>query len=174
MVPDIDLQLRVVIKALREVVAPAVDPNNKLALEQFHLSLATLGFVESRLPLVRKRVRQELQNAVALAEAVAAALKQNSSPITTEVIAARTALADADVDTSELEAFKSRLLAAVSAAVNASSDAATDLALAKAVVAASKPQFDLTRAWGLPAGFEPDPAEVPPLAGLIASKVARD
>ena len=174
MVPDIDLQLRVVIKALREVVAPAVDPNNRLALEQFHLSLATLGFVESRLPLVRKRVRRELQNAIDLAEAVATAAKQGASPIKTEVIAARAALLDADVDTAEIEALKSRLLAAVSAAVNAPSDAATDLALAKAVVAASKPQFDLTRAWGLPAGFEPEPAEVPPLDGLLASKVARD
>ena len=70
----------------------------------------------------------------------------------------------------ELEAHKSRLLAAVSAAVNASPDAATDRALAKAVVAASKPQFDLVRAWGLPSGFEPDPAQVPPLDDLISGK----
>ena len=170
MVPDIDLQLRVVIKALREVVAPAVDPDNRLAIEQFHLSLATLAFVEARLPLVRQRVRRELKNAMALAEAAVAVMKGGAAPITAEVVAARAALGDADVDTGELEAHKSRLLAAVSAAVNASPDAATDRALAKAVVAASKPQFDLVRAWGLPSGFEPDPAQVPPLDDLISGK----
>jgi hypothetical protein len=169
MVPDIDLQLRVVIKALSEVVAPAVGPNNRLALEQFHLSLATLGFIESRLPLVRKRVRRELQNAIALAEAVAP-VAQGATPIVAAVAAARAALTDADVDTGELETHKTCLLAAASAVVNASSDAATDLALAKAVVAASRSQFDLTRAWGLPAGFEPNPAEVPPLDDLIKNR----
>ena len=43
MVPDADLQLSVVIKALSEVVAPAVDPANRLAVEQLHLSIATIG-----------------------------------------------------------------------------------------------------------------------------------
>lgn len=36
-----------------------------------------------------------------------------------------------------------------------------------AVIAASKPQFDLARAWSMPAGFELDPVEVPALEMLL-------
>ncbi|NDK91451.1 hypothetical protein GYA93_17985 [Gordonia desulfuricans] len=41
--------LRAVIKSLRDVVAPAVDPGDPMAQEQLALSLGTLEFLHSRL-----------------------------------------------------------------------------------------------------------------------------
>jgi hypothetical protein len=163
MVPDIDLQLRVVIKALRDVVLPAVDSGNRLALEQLHLSIATLGMVEARLPLAGSRLRAELANAIALAEAADAAAL--AAPLS----AAKAVLEDPRADGRDLEIHKARLLTAVSTLVDgAPGDGARADSLARAVVAASKPQFDLIRAWCLPAGFEPDPNEVPPIERLLA------
>jgi hypothetical protein len=49
---------------------------------------------------------------------------------------------------------------------------ANDHAIARAIIAASKPQCDLARAWCLPAGFELHPGEVPPLAELLGEKPA--
>lgn len=163
MVPDIDLQLRVVIKALRDVVAPAIDPGNRLAAEQLHLSIATLGMVEARLPLAGRRVRAELANAIAMAEAADAAAL--AAPLSE----ARAALENPRADGRDLEMHKARLLTAVSTLIDdVPEDGARTDSLARAVIAASKPQFDLIRAWCLPAGFEPDPDEVVPIEGLLA------
>jgi len=73
MIPDADLQLSVVIKALRDVVAQAVDPGNRVAAEQLQLSIATLGLLKARLPLLHQCARRELANAISLGEALAAA-----------------------------------------------------------------------------------------------------
>ena len=45
------LQVKIVLKALTDVVLPAVDPNNKLAQEQARLCIGTLQIMASRLPL---------------------------------------------------------------------------------------------------------------------------
>jgi hypothetical protein len=164
MVPDIDLQLRVVIKALRDVVAPAVDPDNRLAVEQLHLSLATLGLIEARLPLAGRRVRAELANAIVLAEAA------DASGLAGPLAAAKAALEDPHADAHQIDSHKSRLLAAVSALVDTAPDGTGADALARAVVSASKPQFDLIRAWCLPAGFEPDPDEVLSIEELLTAR----
>ena len=71
MVPDAELQLDVALKALREVVLPAVDPTNGVAIEQLHLAMMTIGMVRQRMPLAHARARQELRNALDMAERLA-------------------------------------------------------------------------------------------------------
>ena len=166
MVPDIDLQLRVVLKALRDVVAPAIDPANRLAVEQLHLSIATLGMVQARLPLAGARVRAELANAIALAEAAGGA------GFGSLVAAAKAALDDPRCNADALGAQKTQLLAAVSGLVEDAPDGDSADVLARAIVSASRPQFDLIRAWCLSAGFEPDPEEVPVLETLLSGASA--
>lgn len=161
MVPDADLQLAVVIKALRDVVAPAVDPANKLAIEQLHLSIATIGLVQRGLPLAHARARRELLNAVALADAVTAAGG------TLDVAAAGAALADPAADEPRLDEVRRALLAAVEGAVAAAAGTPRETAVARAVIAASKPQCDLARAWGGASGFEVEPDALPALEDLL-------
>src|SRR3546814_11599500 len=66
MIPDLDLQLQVVIKALKDTVMPAVDPAHRMAIEQLGLSIATLSMVRERLPLAGLREWQDLAHAIAL------------------------------------------------------------------------------------------------------------
>jgi hypothetical protein len=169
MVPDADLQLRVVIKALRDVVSPAVEPANRLAMEQLQLSIATLGLLQARLPLLHQCARRELANAIALAEALGA-VADTGGLLDAPLAPARAAVEGADSSAIELEACKARLLEAACRVVERSAGDATDRAIARAIIAASKPQFDLARAWCLPAGFELHPGEVPPLEELLGDQ----
>jgi len=162
MVPDAELQLAVVIKALRDVVAPAVDPGNKPAIEQLHLSIATIGLVQRGLPLAHARARQELLNALGLAEAVTAAGGA------VDDAAARAALADPAADEARLDAVRRAVLVAVEQAVADAAGTARESAVARAVVQASKAQCDLARAWSAPAGFEVEPGAVPALEALLS------
>lgn len=164
MVPGLDLQLRVVIKALHDVVAPALDPANQLAQEQLGLSLATLAFVQSRLPYLHAGSRQQLANAVALATAVADAAQ--TAKFGAQIASAQALLDDPGSSFPDLEGMRGKLLDAVSAVVE-QTPSPHRTAVAKAVIAASKPQFDLARAWSLPAGFELNPEEVPALETLL-------
>ena len=161
MVPDLDLQLQAVIKALGDTVMPALDPANRVAAEQLSLSLATLGMVRARLPLASRREWQELQNMIGLGEAVAALGDFN---------ALDAALADAAVvrDDANPQPFaRTKATRAIGAATSAVVTAGASDAVMRAVVTHSKPATDLSRAWSLPAGFEPDPDEVPALESLL-------
>lgn len=160
MVPDPQLQLAVVIKALREVVVPAIPPANPLAAEQLHLAIATLGLVHDTLPLNHKRVRRELLNAIMLAEGVEAA--DDMAGLADEIAAARNLMEDARADEAMLEELRGALLSATERAV-AKAAPMRQASVARAVVAGSRAQFDLARAWCLSAGFEPDLGKCPPL-----------
>lgn len=162
MVPDTDLQLKVVLKALREVVLPAVDPANGVALEQLHLAMMTVDLVRGQMPFRHQRIRQELRNARDLAAQVADA---GGSGIAVDLIAeAEAALGDPEGSEAALDAIRLRILSAVEEVVATSGGKAE---IARAVIAATRPQTLLTRAWCAPAGFEVDPQHVPPLDSLL-------
>jgi hypothetical protein len=164
MVPDLDLQLQVVIKALRDTVMPAVDPAHRVAVEQLGLAIATLAMVRERLPLAGLREWQDLANAIALGRAASA---EASSIALEQAIGEGAALLDdARPAPGARSAATRAILSAVSVAVREAEDDAT--ALMRAVVEALRPALDLARAWGKSAGFEPDPDEVPELATLLA------
>lgn len=60
------------IKALNEVVLPALDPSDPLATEQLRLVAGFLKFLGARLPYVHDRNRFELEHYLALAGRLAA------------------------------------------------------------------------------------------------------
>ena len=162
MVPDTDLQLKVALKALREVVMPAVDPANGVALEQLHLAIVTVDLVRTRLPLRHARIRQELRNARNLADSVQAAGGEGG--LAELVATADALLLDPEATEASLDATRLGILSAVEDAVAASNG---DRAIARAVIAGMRPQTDLARAWCLPAGFDVDPQDLPPLEQLL-------
>lgn len=164
MVPDLDLQLQVVIKALRDTVMPAVDPAHRMAVEQLGLSIATLGMVRSRLPLLNLREWQDLANAITLGRAV---LADAPSIAVNDALKEAETLRELACPAPEARPAATRaILSAVSAAVKTADDqlAAT---LMRTVVEYSQPALDLARAWGKSAGFEPDPDQVPEVATLL-------
>lgn len=164
MVPDLELQLDVVLKALGEVVMPALPPTERIAAEQLGLSIATLGLVRSRLALEPRRSRAELANALALAEGIAALAA--APELHGALASGRALLADPNPQPGAFAEAVQCLSTLSSAAVDAS-EGEEGAAIDRMVVERSGPIFDLARAWGLPAGFEPDPDEVPPLDALL-------
>lgn len=167
MIPDSDLQLRVVIKALGEVVAPAIDATNRVALEQLQLSLATLRMLHTRLPLERRRVRKELVHAIDLAAATAHALGESPANLSTALDTARIALQDVNCDTSRLDTLRCDLFSAISACVDELEEPALRRRIGQVVVAACEPAIELARAWCAPSGFEADPAQLRSLDQLL-------
>jgi len=162
MIPDPDLQLSVAIKALRDVVAPAVNPADAVAVEQLHLALATLSMVRSRLPFIHAVARQELANALLLAAAV-----DTQGRIGELIAQGREMLENPAITTAEIDVIRGSLLDAVSNHIVSISDPDRQKSIAKAVIAHSRPQCDLARAWSLPAGFEPDPDEIMAIERLL-------
>src|SRR3546814_9311493 len=99
MVPSVDLQLQAAIKALSDTVGPAVDPADKVASEQLHLVIATLGMVRERLPAQRRFIRRLLEDAVAIAGAVHES--EQDDGLAEEVVVARAAVADPEQEAHE-------------------------------------------------------------------------
>lgn len=166
MVPELDLQLQVVIKALRDTVMPAVDPAHRMAVEQLGLSIATLSMVRERLPFAGLREWQDLANAIALGRSTVA--EAPSEELDAALRKGNALLADACPAPDARPAATRAILSLVSQAVRAADEVRAP-ALMRAVVEASRPALDLARAWGKSAGFEPDPDDVPEVAALLAA-----
>jgi hypothetical protein len=170
-----DNGLRASIKALDEVVAPAVDAGNPLAVEQLRLVSRFLGFLRSRLQYQAERDRFELRHYLALAGALradAAACGPSCATLIADAIdAGTTPFERGDASTHEIRSAVERLTAAVSVLVRSVADADPTLRqrVERTVVAASKSLFDVQRAWYLPIGFEPDPEQVPNIEAALSA-----
>lgn len=164
MVPSLDLQLQAAIKALSDTVVPAVDPADKMAAEQLHLVIASLGMVRERMPVQRRFIRRLLEDAVALAEAVNAT--EDDSGLAEAVTAARAALADPKLEAHELEAIRAKLTSMTVRLIAAAGGEGLDR-FGGAVARGSKMPLDRLRAWSIMSGFEPDSSAVKPLSILI-------
>ena len=171
MVPDLDLQLQVAIKALTDAVAPAVNPNDKVAVEQLHLAVATFTMVRDRLPLARRYARRQLEDAIEMADAVSGAAKADPmlafAALDSTAAAARMALADVEADTYDMEAALDKLTDATVAIIAAAQNGQASEAIDTAVLRSSARPIERGRAWCLPSGFEPNPDAIRALKDLV-------
>ena len=168
MVPDIDLQLQAVIKALTDTVMPAIDPANKMAMEQVGLAVATLSMARNRLPLVRRLARYGLQMAIVTAEELVASVPTAAAGLAVPLSAGRQALQDPAHDTAELDAMLRALNGAIGALIDDSSNGPYIAAIEAIILRRGKLATDLVRAWTMPSGFEPNPASVPTIESLLS------
>lgn len=160
--PDIDLLLQVVERALREVVGPAVDPNNPAALSQANLCASIVSHVRKHHHLAGKLSIQELRNAVYLAERVLATAT-GATALADLIALAKDTLESSGSEDDDLDAARRQLLETVAGVVKEAGDSSTAQKLAQIVIEASKPQLDLARAWFRETGHEPDPDATPRL-----------
>jgi len=159
MIPEIDVQLAAVAKALADNVLPAVDPANPMAVEQLHLALATLGLVRQRLPDLHAYVRRDLAEAIGLAERIGA-----------DPGGAAAVLASPESSPQRIEGEARTVKEAISARIEAARGTADEPAVADAVLSAADPAILRWRAWAIGMGFEPDPAAIPALDDLLQGK----
>lgn len=169
-----EFQIQTVIKALNDVVLPALDPGNKLAQEQIQLAIGTLHLVLKRAPLRYRYERNDLARLAELAETLQQ--QAESLPQAAQALAAlaassakgRDVLQRAQAEPGELEdanlELRDRVGAVVSVAA-ASAEGGTLRSIQSAVLAHAQEQLLRERAWLSPQGWEPGLPEVETLIG---------
>lgn len=175
-----DIQLRAAIKALTDTVAPSIDAENKLAVDQLAMVIGALKFVEQTLPLQFQFDCNELGRLLDLAAALEnAAHGCGNDGVLDGVRRAAEAGAlifdRAKADPAEVLGAVRDLRAECSAATTASFHI-TDRAVAKAVtdtvLAYSMQQTLRDRSWLQGLGFEGPDAGIPPILKLLADDAA--
>ncbi|MBL6749512.1 MAG: hypothetical protein ISP90_03285 [Nevskia sp.] len=170
-------QLQTVIKAMTDVVLPAVDPANKLAQEQAQLVVGMLSLLLQRLPLQYRYDRDELQRYLQLARELSAVrggaqTQAALADLSAGAAAGAGVLQRAAADPAELEAAVLELRAKVGeliGAANADGEPASLPGLQRSVLAAAKVQTARERAWLAPTGFEADPKSITPIERQLSS-----
>lgn len=168
-----ELALQAALKSLTEVIAPAVDPGDKMAQEQIGLVIGVLTLVKSRLPLAFAYDRDELARLIDLAKAIFPAAE--SDHLHSALDRGGTTLERAQVSPTDL-------IDAVACLRGAIGDAASTLpsrndepgrAALRAVLDASASQLLFERSWVRMQGWESDPDSLPDLETLLASSASR-
>jgi hypothetical protein len=161
MIQSADVQLQVVLRALSDVVAPALASAEKHIVEQLHLSMATIGFVKTRLPDMRRFFRMELRAYRDLASEVANIAGADAPALNADIRAlveqAQAALDDPEKDTADYEIITRSLREAVTALATAVADAPSRRAVHQTILERHGSIADQARVWCLPFGFELEP-----------------
>jgi hypothetical protein len=171
MIPDIDVQLQVIIKSLKDNVLPAVDSANQLAQQQIQLSLAALEITRNHLPLVHALMRRDIAEHIAVAEKLQAVCldKPSLDALADAIGRAQAALADPALGFIQLQEEARLLREGVGAAITNNADTPQAEAVEKVILQTSTTPMMLGRAWNKPMGFEPDPRAVPDLAEQLGA-----
>lgn len=160
-----DVQLQVALRALGEVVAPALSGSEKHVVEQLHLAMATLSFVKTRLPEARRYYRMELRSFMDLASDVAG-LARSAQPVGAEellasVAAGSTLLADPEADLADYDTATRDLRDGITRLSHLCVGAACHREIDRLILDRSEGIMLQSRQWCSPFGFELKPEELP-------------
>ena len=162
-----DIQLQSVIRALTEVVLPAVDSGNALAVEQTQVVIGMLQLMAARLPLQFRYDCDELTRLLALCRALQA---HDNGALRNAIHAGAEVLDRAQAGPDEvLQAIRElrALSGAVITAIYSDGDDAAREQVAREVLAHAEQQLLRERAWALPQGWESQPESFPPIEDLL-------
>lgn len=154
-----DVQLQVALRALNDVVAPALGEAERHVVEQLHLAMATISFVKIRLPEARRYYRMELRHYLGLA-GEAAKIAGGNAQLKSTAEEGETVLADPEADIADYEAITGRLRDEVTALASRSDDEIR-AKLDRLVLDKSGELFPQYRRWASPFGFELKPETLP-------------
>jgi hypothetical protein len=158
--PSIELRLRTMMRALGEVIVPAIDAENSLAHEQAQLMLGHLNALLRHHALEQ---RVEAHEDDAMRELARALLDAGGGGARTTAArdALTAALAGADGDA------VSHAIECLVVAAGADGDPVLHAASARLVLDHARRQNRLGRAWFKPMGFDARPDELPDPATLL-------
>lgn len=170
------LQIQSILKAMVDVVLPAVDPDNKLAQEQARLIMGTLGLMAKQLTVQFRFDCNELARMVEFSHELrrlalgGAETSEASAQLAASTNRASGVLDRAKAGPDEVEQAVRELRAATGAVVTGvyrDGEASSQDRIQKAVLAMSKDQLIRDRALLITQGWEPDPQAVPAIEELI-------
>jgi hypothetical protein len=157
-------ELQVVLRALGEVVLPALEGADKHVVEQLHLSMAVLEFMRQRLPLAAQFYRRDLTDYITLADSAADLLQPHDASRASHLRAladdGRAALDDPLSAQADWVGATRQLRSAVNMAIEASGKAPYEQALDQLVLDHAAAVHLRARAWNLPFGFELRPQDL--------------
>ena len=165
MIQEFETQLQVVQRALGEVVLPALDSAGLHVVEQLHLSIAALSFMQQRLPHARRYYRGTLQRYLDMAEAIGALLADRAGPggggLDDLVAAGRGLLDSPSGEDIDYRRSTADLRARIAELVADAQGSAYESALDALVLDHSGPIVLQDRVWCAPLGFEFRPDDLP-------------
>lgn len=168
MTPSIEVRLQSIIHGLRDVILPAIDPNEALAAEQSGLVLAQLSMLLKQMPFADRYNRLCRDDARATAEAViAGAAGGPRSRGAAEALAVLVADAGAQAPHAGYLAL-AQGIGALTRAMYADGDAEWRARADAAILAFVCRQNQRERVWFKDTGFDPYPADLPELASMCA------
>jgi hypothetical protein len=174
-----EIQLQSLMKSLRDVVLPAIDPKNKVAVEQGQLVMGMLHILSQRLPLEYRFDTDELQRLLELSRRLRGEVRGGG-----ETAAAIDALSYSDArgadvleraraEPAEVYSAVKELrskIASVVQAVSKDGDRPSRAAMTASVHSASAEQLKRDRAWVIGQGWEPDPKALQPIETLLTPR----
>jgi hypothetical protein len=170
MVPDFALRLDSILCALKEVVIPALDANNKNAIEQAHLISAHIRIISEQIDLGTQYYLAELRDHIALVDDLLV-VENNAGAACTEATAAlqvaRPLAATRVPALSELSAVVSRLKSAADGIIKSSDRQAKRDKVNRLVMQHAVGQIRRDRAWVRGAGIDIEANKLPPLRELL-------
>ncbi|MBD0860316.1 hypothetical protein IA539_03715 [Gordonia sp. zg691] len=166
-----ELRIRTAIEAMKHVVIPALDPDDKLAAEQAQLVVGMLANSLDWLPVGYAFDRAELSNLASAASQMVSASPSSAPALARAVARAEDLLARSAADPRELtdgvRALRADLAAHVDEVYGAG-DGGESHAVGRAVLDAAARETPLLRAAYIGHGFEGAPDVIPPLSDLLA------
>lgn len=170
MTPDVHIRLTSALHGLRDVIIPAVDPNESLAREQCGLVLAQLEMLLRQLPWIERYpalCRDDMRaTAATLIDAPAGGAATTDAVRRLSVLLDAPALADAQADYDRIGFGVEALVRAVAQDGAAEYRARVDAE----VLRFGRRQNWRERSWFAGTGFDPRPEEVPELSTLFANE----
>lgn len=162
---EFETQLQVVQRALGEVVLPALDSAGSHVVEQLHLSIAALSFMQQRLPHARRYYRGTLQRYLDMAVAIGALLADRAGPdgggLDGLVAAGQFLLDSPSAEDGDYRRSTGDLRARIASLVADAQGSAYEAALDALVLDHTGPIVLQDRVWCAPLGFELRPDDLP-------------
>lgn len=162
---EFETQLQVVQRALGEVVLPALESAESHVIEQLHLSIAALSFLQQRLPHARRYYRGTLHHYLDMAEAIGALLADRAGAdgagLDALVAEGRSLLDCASAEDADYRRSTGELRAKIAALVADAQGSLYESALDALVLDHSGPIVLQDRVWCAPLGFELRPDDLP-------------
>jgi hypothetical protein len=168
-----DVALKSVVRALSDVVAPAIDPNAALAKEQLRLAVEYLNFAITRVDHLYERAAFELRQHLEMAKAVRQVVAglPVAAVLDSPVVHGENLVSVTSLRIDDLRQASTALAAGITTVIREleASDKQLRSDLGRTVAVATKDRIAFERSWYAPLGIDPNRDEVPELQVLLDS-----
>ncbi|MFT4825390.1 MAG: hypothetical protein ACI9DH_000060 [Halioglobus sp.] len=172
MIQTFDTQLEVSLRAMREVVAPALNDAESHVIEQFHLALITLEFMRERLPYARSFHRLELTHLLNFSEQVRGLVANDQPDLAAALDQTETTghkdLARPEAEIEDYLIVGRKLREHIGEVIKLSNGKPYENELDKLALRSQKEFLPAQRAWCEPLGLDTRPDEVLKIEEVLA------